>query len=118
MSSERIEEIRKKVDEYIQKQSESAQLISIKELLRKSRELKTIYIDGIGAIQYGSLTLPELSEVAKCQTNEEKTIMMLYFMLRKAEPSLTIDEVKELPFDVVTKILNALSKEMRFLTTQ
>ncbi|MEM2177028.1 MAG: hypothetical protein QXN34_06850 [Archaeoglobaceae archaeon] len=113
-----IDEMRKKIDEYVQKQAENAQLISIKELVRKAKELRTVYVEGIGTIQYGSLTLFELSEIAKCQTNEEKTIMTLYFMLKKAEPSLTLDDVKELPFDIVTKILNALSKEMRFLTAQ
>jgi len=42
--------------------------------------------------------------------------MMLWLMLRKAYPTLKLEDVEDLPMDVAAKILTAISRDMGFLT--
>ncbi|MEM0010786.1 MAG: hypothetical protein QXT84_03725, partial [Candidatus Bathyarchaeia archaeon] len=74
MSEDIIERAKQKLEEYERRKHEIAQTIDLKELIRKTRELKSIFIEGVGEIRYGSLTFADLVELSKYQSNEERTI--------------------------------------------
>lgn len=115
MSEDIVERGRRKLEEYERRQYELTQTIDIKELVKRAKELRSVYIDGYGELKYGPLTFSDLVDISKYQVNEERIIMIVYHMLRKAYPDLTVEDIKSLPFDVSAKIIKALGKEMDFL---
>lgn len=116
MSEERIEEYRRRLEEYEKKQNKLSQSIDLKDLAKKTRELKSVYIEGLGELKYGALTFMDLVEVSKYQADEERAIAIIYHMLKKAYPDLALEDVRNLPFDVSSKIMIALSRDLSFLT--
>lgn len=113
--SSRVEEYRRKLEAYEQQKQQAAQAVDLMEILRRSTEVKSVHVDGVGEVRYGALTFADLVEISKHQTNEERVIATVYHMLRKAYPELTIDHVRNMPFDLAAKILDALSRELNFL---
>ncbi|MEM2587071.1 MAG: hypothetical protein QXV23_02115 [Candidatus Bathyarchaeia archaeon] len=116
MPEDIVEKARRKLEEHERQRQEAAQTIDLKDLVRKTRGLKSVYIDGYGELKYGSLTFSDLIEISKYQSNEERMVAIVYHMLKKAYPELTIEDVKSLPFNVSAKIIAALGKEEGFLT--
>ncbi|MEM3579478.1 MAG: hypothetical protein QXL54_04585 [Candidatus Bathyarchaeia archaeon] len=105
-----------KLAKYEAEKAQKAKLFNPKELVEKSRKIKSVYVEELGEVRYGVLTLADMFEVAKAQSNEERGAIILWLMLSKADSSLTLDDVKALPMDVAAKLLTVLTKDMAFLT--
>jgi len=75
-----------------------------------------VEVEGLGTIQYGVLTLKDSLELSKYLTNEERSAAMIWLMLRKAYPELTLEDVKNLPLDVAANIMTAITKDLGFLS--
>ncbi|MEM1551331.1 MAG: hypothetical protein QXH03_01510 [Candidatus Bathyarchaeia archaeon] len=104
-----------KLARYEAEKEAKAKLFSIKELVEDSRKIRSVHVEGLGEVQYGVLTLADMFEVAKAKSNEERSAVILWLMLSKADKSLTLEDVKALPMDVAAKLLSALAKDMTFL---
>jgi hypothetical protein len=113
--SGKVEEYAEKLEEYEKKKAEKAAKFDIKALIRKGREIRTAEVEGLGAVEYGVLTLADSMELAKCKTAEERGIMTLWMMLHKADRDLTLEDVKAFPLDIAAKLMTALTKDMGFL---
>ena len=114
--SGKVEEYAKKLEKYEQEKAEKAAKFDIKALIQSCKQLRSVYVEGLGEIQYGVLTLSDTLEMAKYITTEEKTAAMIWLMLRKAYPELTFEDVKNLPLDVAANIMTAITKDLGFLS--
>ena len=114
--SGKLEEYAKKLEKYEQEKAEKAAKFDVKALIQSSQQLRSVEVEGLGTIQYGVLTLKDSLELSKYQTNEERSAAMIWLMLRKAYPELTLEDIKNLPLDVAANIMTALAKDSGFLT--
>lgn len=92
------------------KRKKNGKIVTVDDLL-KTAEVKEAEIPELGiVIRYAPLTLGDLKDLRKAVEDEEATTIILYRMLSKADPSVTLDKVKQLPLDVASIILNKISK--------
>jgi len=106
----KVEEFKRKLEEYEEQQKRVARLFDVKEVLAKASEIREVYVPELDrAVRYGALTLSDLAEVEKAQTDMEKGIRILWLMLRKADPELKLEDVQKLPVDVATALFNAVA---------
>ncbi len=118
MAASKVEEYKRKLEEYEAKQAEAAKLFNPKELARKASEIRTVKHPELGEIRYGVLVYGDFAELVKYgESREQMTITMLWLMLRKAYPDLTREDVANMPFDVATKLLTLLLQDSAFLKT-
>ena len=114
--SGKLEEYAKKLEKYEQEKAEKAAKFDVKALIQSGQQLRSVEVEGLGTIQYGVLTLKDSLELSKYQTNEERSAAMIWLMLRKAYPELTLEDVKNLPLDVAASIMTAITKDLGFLS--
>ena len=114
--SGKLEEYAKKLEKYEQEKAEKASKFDVKALVQSGQQLRSVEVEGLGIIQYGVLTLKDSLELSKYQTNEERSAAMIWLMLRKAYPELSLEDVKNLPLDVAASIMTAITKNLGFLS--
>jgi len=112
----KVEEYKRKLEQHEAKQAEKAKLFDPKDLLRNAGEIREVVHPELGVVRYGVLTVGDLLEINKAESNEKRSLLMLWKMLQKATPDLTAEEVERLPMDVAAALLTALTKEAGFLT--
>lgn len=116
MSGDKLEEYVKKLEAYEEKREEKAKAFNPKELVKSSSELREVEVEGVGVVRYGVLTLADMIELDrdKNATTLERSLKMLWLMLCKAYPELTLEDVKNFPLDKASKILAAITGEAGF----
>ena len=85
-----------------------------KMLVKKATERHMVR-DGDEEIYYYPLVLEDTADLSKAKTNEEYSTMMLFKMLEKAYPELTLEDVKKFPMGKGARILQLLSEAEGFL---
>ena len=106
----KAEEFKRKLEKYEEQQKRAAKLFDVKEVLAEASEIREVYVPELDrAVRYGALTVGDLSEVEKAETDMEKGIRILWLMLRKANPELKLEDVQKLPVDVATALFNAVA---------
>lgn len=85
-----------------------------KMLVKKATE-KHMVRDGDEEIYYYPLVLEDTADLSKAKTNEEYSTMMLFKMLEKAYPELTLEDVKKFPMGKGARILQLLTEAEGFL---
>jgi len=109
-----VEEYAKKLEQYEQEKAAKAAKFDIKALIQSSREIRKVEVEGLGIVEYGVLTLADSIELGKCKTPEERGLMTLYLMLRKADKDITLEDVKALPLDIAAKLMATIAREAGF----
>lgn len=84
-------------------------------LLVKKTSEKHMVLDGDEEIYYYPLILEDTAELSKLATKEEYSTMMLFKMLEKAYPGLTLEDVKKFPMGKGARILQLLIEADGFL---
>jgi len=112
--SGKVEEYAKKLEQYEQEKAAKAAKFDIKALIQSSREIRKVEVEGLGIVEYGVLTLADSIELGKCKTPEERGLMTLYLMLRKADKDITLEDVKALPLDIAAKLMATIAREAGF----
>jgi len=97
-----------------QKDREVAKKFDPKLLVKKTAE-KHMVLDGDEEIYYYPLVLEDTAELSKLTTKEEYSTMMLFKMLEKAYPDLTLEDVKKFPMGKGSRILQLLIEADGFL---
>jgi hypothetical protein len=106
------------LEEENKRRLERAKVFNPKDLVRDSRELRVAIDQDTGnVIYYGPLVFADLLEINQAQSNEEKSILILYKMLKKAYKDLTVDDVKAFPLDAVTRLLKLIAGPGGFFQT-
>ena len=85
-----------------------------KMLVKKTGE-KHMVLDGDEEIYYYPLVLEDTADLSKAKTNEEYSTLMLFKMLEKAYPELTLEDVKKFPMGKGARILQLLTEADGFL---
>ena len=85
-----------------------------KMLVKKATERHMVR-DGDEEIYYYPLVLEDTADLSKAKTNEEYSTMMLFKMLGKAYPELTLEDVKKFPMGKGARILQLLTEAEGFL---
>jgi len=113
---DKTKEYAKKLEKYEAEKAEKAKAFNINDLVASAKAIRKVQVKDIGEVNYGVLTLRDSTVLAKAESNEQRSSMMLWLMLRKAYPTLKLEDVEDLPMDVAAKILTAISRDMGFLT--
>jgi hypothetical protein len=103
------------LEEYAEVTKRKAKLFDPKKLVEDSRTVRKVYDPELGLITYRTLTLHDLVEINKQETNEEKNIVSLYLMLHKTYPDVTVDDVREFGLDAVVRLLKLIVGPAGFL---
>jgi hypothetical protein len=85
-----------------------------KMLVKRATE-KHMVRDGDEEIYYYPLVLEDTADLSKAKTNEEYSTLMLWKMLGKAYPELTLEDVKKFPMGKGARILQLLTEAEGFL---
>ena len=104
-----VERGKRVLEELERKEREQAKLFRIDEVLADASKIREEYIPELGyRVQYGLITLEDLEEIDRQKTVRDKTYCILAKMLQKADPNVTIEKIKKLPFEQATLIINRL----------
>ena len=87
-------------------------------MLAKKTGEKHMVLDGVEEIYYYPLVLEDTADLSKAKTNEEYSTLMLFKMLEKAYPGLTLEDVKKFPMGKGARILQLLIEAEGFLPTK
>jgi len=115
---DKTKEYARKLEKFEAEKAEKAKAFNIADLVANAKTLRKVEVKDVGEVKYGVLTLRDSAALAKAESNEQRSSMMLWLMLRKAYPTLKLDDVEDLPMDVAAKILTAITRDMGFLTQQ
>jgi translation elongation factor EF-Tu-like GTPase len=110
-----IAEMKKKLEEHLEKEEEMIKDFDLDQAIKDSQNIREVTIEGLGRVRYGLLTVGDLLALASVKDDTEVMINALTRMLKKANPSVTPDKVKQLPTGVFWKLVKALGREMIFL---
>ncbi|MEM2028973.1 MAG: hypothetical protein QXS05_06300, partial [Candidatus Bathyarchaeia archaeon] len=104
----KVEALKRRLEEYEAEMERDTKLFSIEEAL-KNRVIE-VYVPEINRIVKAKKpTFREIAELRKkAGSDEEFAILMLWKTLNAADPNITLEQVEELPFDVVAAIIRAV----------
>ena len=99
---EGFERIQKTAQEYEAHLRERMGKFNINEILRQAKDLRCIFIDGLGEVNYVLLSEADISELAKKYPEDvrERNIQAVFRMISAADSEVTLDKLKSLPYDV------------------
>ncbi len=83
------------------------------ETVQDARVVRQIYDEKLGLIRYGALTYKESRECNAVSDKEERTLRIIYLMLKKAYPALTQDQVEAMPVERVARLGAVLGEKIR-----
>jgi len=109
LEKEKLEEYKAKLEKFEENRQKQAKLFNIDEVLANSGKIQEKYVPELDCIiRYGRLTLGDMPEIAKGQTDEERALRILWRMLSKADTNITLEKVERLPMETATAILRAI----------
>jgi hypothetical protein len=118
LGKERIEKLKKGLEEHKAKQAAEAEKFDIAKVLQSAGEIKEKYIEAINStVRYGVLTLKDSMEIMKPEDPQQRAIVILWKMLQKADPDITLEQIEKLPLTVATAILTEIGKDFLQLQT-
>jgi len=118
MGNERIEKLKKGLEEHKARQQATAERFDISKVLESAGEIKEKYVAAIDrTVRYGVLTLKDSIAVMKPADPQQRAILILWKMLEKADSKITLEQVEALPLDVATAILTEIGKDFLRLQT-
>jgi len=118
LGKERIEKLKKGLEEHKAKQAAEAEKFDITKVLQSAAEIKEKYVASINkTVRYGVLTLKDSLDVMKPQDPQQRAIVILWKMLMKADPKITLAQVEALPLEVASAILMEIGKDFLRLQT-
>jgi hypothetical protein len=75
-----------------------------------NNEIHHIADADLGEVAYGDLTISETLELNKIENLQERGLHILFLMLQKACPTLTLDEVKGFPQGKAARLMDLVRK--------
>jgi hypothetical protein len=99
---EGFERLKQSYLEYEARLRERLGKFNINEILRQAKDLRSVFFEGLGEVRYVLLSEADISEVAKKYPDDarERNIQALFRSLAAADPEVTLDKLRALPYDV------------------
>lgn len=94
--------LKKQFEEYEAKMRERLGKFNINEILRQAKDLRSVFVEGLGEVRYVLLTEKDISEIAKQypEDKREQNLQGLFRSMAAADSEVTLDKLRVLPFDV------------------
>lgn len=107
----KVEQYRKKLREHSQAKQAEAKVFDVRALAADTRQIYILKDQDLGTISYGLLSVKEVKalDLSKASTDEEKADLIVYAMLRKADPLLVFEDYEALPFHKKALLLERMS---------
>jgi hypothetical protein len=84
-------------------------IITVKDILAVTSGLKSITIKGHGTMRYGELVADDFGGIFPYKEDPaEMNLRALHLALKKADPELTVEQVRKIPMPAYTYLINAL----------
>ncbi len=99
---EGFERIQHVAQEYEAKLRERLGKFSIDDVLRQAKDLRSVFVEGLGEVRYVLLSEADISEIAKKYPDDarERNLQALFRSLAAADPDVTLEKLRALPYDV------------------
>jgi hypothetical protein len=99
---EGFERIKRQYEESEAKMRERLGKFNINEVLRQAKDLRSVFVEGLGEVRYVLLSEADISEIAKKYPEDarERNLQALFRSLSAADSEITIDKLRALPYDV------------------
>jgi hypothetical protein len=99
---EGFERLQRDAQEYESRLRERLGKFSIDEVLRQAKDLRSVFVEGLGEVRYVLLSEADISEIAKKYPDDprERNLQALYRSLASADPEVTVEKLRALPYDV------------------
>jgi hypothetical protein len=108
-------EMENRLKEFEEEKLKRVRVFNPKQLVNKAREIREIYDEDLGLIRYSLLSYSQLNEIIEnFKENKDRSMQLLFKMLSPANPGLTVDDIKAMPYEVVVRLLTKLQKEGGF----
>jgi hypothetical protein len=112
----KVSEYQQALDDSEKRRRERVKIFNPKEVLVAASRIREIEDEDLGLIRYVVLSFDKLNEITtKFQDNRERSIYILYAQLAPANPDLTVEDIKNMPYEVVAKLLLILQGRGSFL---
>jgi hypothetical protein len=99
---EGFERLKRQYEEYESKLRERLGKFSINEVLRQAKDLRSVFVDGLGEVRYVLLSEADISELAKEFPDDprERNLQALFRSMAAADMEITVEKLRALPYDV------------------
>ena len=113
------EEYKRRLEEHLEKKAEKRRLFNIDEFVAEVDEILEAEVPDLNlVVRYKRLTNADLLKVLKIEDSSEQGLEILFYMLSRADPSVTREKVRKLDPIVTAKILSAIMAETPLFLTQ
>jgi hypothetical protein len=114
---EGFERLKKQYEEYEGKLRERLGKFDINEILRQAKDLRSVFVEGLGEIRYVILSEADISDIAKKWPDDarERNVQALFRSIAAADAEITLDKIRALPFDV-SRVLQETVLNASFLS--
>jgi hypothetical protein len=99
---EGFERLKKDYLEYEARMRERLGKFNINEVLRQAKDLRSVFVEGLGVVRYVLLSEADISEIAKKFPDDarERNLQALFRSLAAVDPEITLEKLRALPYDV------------------
>ena len=75
---------------------------NINEVLRQAKDLRSVFVEGLGEVRYVLLSEADISEIAKKFPDDarERNLQALFRSLASADSEVSLEKLRALPYDV------------------
>jgi len=94
---------------------ETAKKFDPRQLLADAHKIITVQDPVLGEVKFGGLSIIEAFEINKTEDADERGLKVVYFMLQKAYPDLTWQDIKAFPFEKANRLFDVVGKHASFL---
>jgi hypothetical protein len=97
-----FERLKRQMEDYEAKMRERLGKFNINEVLRQAKDLRSVFVDGLGEVHYVLLSEADISEIAKKYPDDarERNLQALFRSLAVADSEITLEKLRALPYDV------------------
>jgi len=111
----KIAEYEQAIDNYTVEKLAKVKMFDPKELVRSAKKVREIYDEDLGTIRYVLLTYDDLNEIIeKFKDNKDRSIQLLHRQLAPANKGLMVEDIRQMPYEVVVRLLTKLQGEGGF----
>ena len=99
---EGFDRLKKQYEEYESRLRERLGKFNINEILRQAKDLRSIFVEGLGEVRYVLLSEADISELAKKHPDDprERNLQALFRSMAAADAEITLEKLRALPYDV------------------
>lgn len=112
----KVTELQNALDDFVAQERVNVKVFNPKELSARIKDLREIFDEDLGRIQYVVLSWAEANEIVDAHKGDTKeiAIQMLFKQLAPATHGLTVEDVRHMPYEVIARLINKLQTEGSF----